>query len=158
MDKRISCVGLVLLVVGIILIVSFWPIFGENANNIKKNDGKYKGYDVGNEVTVHGTITEIKENEFPRLLEKFGVNDNVLFELGGNIWILVNNESSIDFQEGEEVYCKVTLNKDESISGSFEYWVLGSNEEIRPKDKLDYIFYFIAGIGTAISSAGFIKD
>jgi len=158
MDKRISCIGLVLLVVGIILIVSFWPIFGENANDIKKSDGKYKGYDVGNEVTVHGTITEIKENDFPGLLEKFGVNDNVLFELGGNIWILVNNESSIDFQEGEEVYCEVTLNKDESISGSFEYWVLGSNEEIRLKDRLDYIFYFIAGIGTAISSAGFIKD
>ena len=158
MDKKISSIGFILLIIGIILIVAFWPIYGVNARDIKKKDGNFKDYETGDKATVHGTITEIKVNDFPSYLENIGVDDNVLFELDGNVWILAKNQNSFDFQEGEKIYCDVVLQEEESIAGSYEFWQLDSNKNIGLKNNLNYVFYFIAGTGTVISSAAFVKD
>lgn len=128
------------------------------AMDIKKKDGKFKEHDVGDKITVHGTITEIRVNDFPSSLEDIGVEDSVLFELDGNIWVLIKNQDSFDFQEGEGIYCDVVLHEEENIAGSYEYWQLGSKENIGLKNNLNYVFYFIAGTGTVISSAGFVKE
>ncbi len=158
MDKRLSSIGFVLLIIGIILIVVFWPLFGTSARDVNKKDGKFKDYNAGDKITIHGTITEINENDFPSYIENIGVDDNVLFELDGNIWILVKDKNSIDFKEGEEVYCDVVLQEGESFGNSYEYWQLGKNKDIRLKNNLNYVFYFIAGTGTVISSAGFVRE
>ncbi|MFW5928503.1 MAG: hypothetical protein ACOCSL_04785 [Thermoplasmatota archaeon] len=158
MDKRLSSIGFVLLIIGILLIVAFWPVYGTSARDIEKKDGEFKEFDSGDKVTVHGTITQIKESDFPSYIENLGVEDNVLFELDGNIWVIVKGKNSIHFQEGEEVYCIVVLQEVESFGNSYEYWQLGKDQDIHLKNNLNYVFYFIAGTGTVISSAGFVKE
>ncbi|MFW6196281.1 MAG: hypothetical protein ACOC5D_02990 [Thermoplasmatota archaeon] len=157
MDKRITGVGLIVLFIGIILIATFWPLFGVEAKEMKKDDRKFINYDPGDEINVYGVITEIK-TDFPSYLENLGMEDNVLIELGGNVWVLIKNENSIDFDEGDSVYFKTVLRESESIGISYEYWELESSNDINLKNNLDYIFYFIAGTGAVISSAGFVKE
>ncbi|MFP4050784.1 MAG: hypothetical protein ACLFVB_03490 [Thermoplasmata archaeon] len=158
MDKRITVVGLILLFIGIILIATFWPLFGVEAKKMKKDDRKFINYELGEEINVYGVITEIKTTDFPSYLENLGMEDNVLIELGGNVWVLIKNENSIDFEEGDSVYFKTVLREGESIGISYEYWELDSSNDINSKNNLDYIFYFIAGTGAVISSAGFVKE
>lgn len=159
MDKRITAVGLIVLFIGIILITTFWPLFGVDAKKIKKDDEeKFIDYDPGDEINVYGVITEIKTNDFPSYLENLGMEDNVIIELGGNVWILIKNENSIDFEEGDSVYFGAALREGENFGISYEYWELDSNNDIHAKNDLDYIFYFIAGTGAVISSAGFVKE
>lgn len=160
MDKKISGIGLVLLFVGILLIVAFWPIFGVNARDIKddEDNGEFKSYDEGDEVNVYGTITDIRINDLPYFLEELGVKDSVLVELEGDFWVLIDDQNSTDFEEGDSVYCKMTLKDIEVGTMSFEYWEVSSDSSLNMKNNLNYFFYIIAGLGIAVSSVGFVKE
>lgn len=160
MDKKISSIGIIILVIGIILILTFWPLFGVKAMDIDRKDNgfEFKQYDIGDKITIHGTITDIKVNDFPNYYEEIGVEDNVLFELSGNVWILIENEDSFNFKIGKDVYCDIILEDQDIFGSTFEYWTLDSKDDINLKNNLNYMFYFIAGTGTVIAAVGFVRE
>lgn len=145
MDEKILGVGVVILLVGLFLVVAFWPLTAVSGDKLADDldEGKYKSYDEGDKVTVYGTITDKSE---------FG--NHLLIELDSDFTFLIEDKDSIDFSEGEDIYTEIYL-KQEELLGNFEYWAMKG--QLNNKRNLDYIFYAVLGGGAIISAAGLIK-
>ncbi len=97
MDKRVLSIGIVLLVIGIILIFAFWPLTAVGGRDISTDD-----YEVGDRVTIYGTITDIT-----------GIGEVVLVELDGDTDIIVEqSREEFDFEEGDVVYGEIRLSQE----------------------------------------------
>ncbi len=164
MDKNVFAVGLVILVIGLFLSIGFWPIFGVSGSELAEDrDGLiYESYEDGDEVMVYGTLTNItfETAQLPDwvrdLMDELDVDDFVYVEIDEELELVVEDEDSIDFDEGDQVYGSLTLIKEEGIFIEREYWELDGN--LSSKRILDILFYGTLGAGLAVTSVGFLKD
>jgi len=163
MSKNIASVGLILLIVGSFLALAFWPFFGVSAVELADDaDGaQYRSYDEGDTELVYGSITDVimDGDEAPSpigyLIEEF-VNA-VAVELDDDLVVIFAEESSTEFDVGDEVYGRLTLNEEESIfEEKNEFWV--HDGDMRSKDNIDYLSYGLIGAGIAVTGLGVIKD
>lgn len=159
MDKRLFFTGVAILLVGTLLIFAFWPLISSSAESVHEDrDGLlYDSYEQDDTIMIRGTITDIREDDYPDWMEDIGFTDSVYVELDDNFSFVVSGQSSIDFSEGDLIYARFILRED-SIAfgiGTVEYWELDG--EIRSKRTIDYIFYTIAGAGVIIAAAGAVK-
>ncbi len=147
MNKRIFATGLVLVVIGSFLAVAFWPIFGASPSQLSEDrvDLSYESYDVGDEVLVYGTITFIGRP--PQRLEGLGTYVEIDEEIG----FILDSDDALDFEEGDHVYGRVTLNRFTMV----EYWELDGS--LRSKRLIDYTFFGVIGVGIATVVVGLIK-
>ncbi len=147
MNKRIFATGLVLVVIGSFLAVAFWPIFGASPSQLSEDrvDLSYESYDVGDEVLVYGTITFIGRP--PQQLEGLGT----YVEIDEKIGFILDSDDALDFEEGDHVYGRVTLNRFTMV----EYWELDGS--LRSKRLIDYTFFGVIGVGIATVVVGLIK-
>jgi len=157
MDKRFFFSGVAILLVGTLLIFAFWPLFSTSAESVEEDrDGLlYESYEKDDTVMIRGTITEIREENYPDWMEDLGFTDSVHVELDDDFSFIVRDESSIDFSEGDLIYARLILREDRIIL-PIEYWEL--HGEIRSKQTVDYLFYFVSGAGVIIAAAGAIKE
>jgi len=144
MDKRFFFSGVAILLVGTLLIFAFWPLFSTSAESVGEDrDGLlYESYEKDDTVMIRGTITEIV------------FIDHVYVELDDDFSFIVSDESSIDFSEGDLIYARLILRDDRILPD--EYWEL--HGEIRSKQTVDYLFYFVSGAGVIIAAAGATKE
>jgi len=148
MDNRIFSIGVTILLVGIFLIFAFWPITSISARDLaEESEDGYEDYDVGEKVTVYGTITDINQ-----------LGSLIFVELDGDFIFLIDGQDDIDFSEGDLIYCEVV--RSELIEGfddmgNIGFWELEG--ELKSKRLVDYVFYVFTGIGIAIAAYGAAK-
>ena len=160
MDKRILSAGLVILIVGIFLIVAFWPIFATNGKDLAEDqtDGQFESYDAGDTVMFTGTITDIGETNLPQWMRDLGLENMVHIEIDGELSIVLVGTSSIDHSIGDDVYGKIVLQEQDILGmGTREYWELESKDNLNSKQIINYVFYGITGVGVATTVAGAVK-
>ncbi len=153
MNRSLLSVGVVILLVGLFLMVAFWPMTGVDAKQLADDseDWNYESYDEGDEVKVYGTITDINKG-LSSTWENLGFGELIILELDGDLTVIVSGKEDIDFSEGDQVYGNFEL--ETFLLG--EYWNLEG--ELRSKTTLDYIFYGVTGIGIGVALVGVIKD
>lgn len=154
MNRNLLSVGVVILLVGLFLMVAFWPLTGVSARDIASDHegGDYGSYDEGDKVKVYGTITDINTADFSETWENVGAEDFIIVELDGDLTIFVSGRNETDFSEGDQVYGEIEL---ETLL-SLEYWNMDG--DLRSKTTLDYIFYGVTGLGIGVALVGAIKD
>ncbi|MFW6040356.1 MAG: hypothetical protein ACOC85_00795 [Thermoplasmatota archaeon] len=161
MDKRLLSIGLVVLIVGIFLLVAFWPIFTVSAEELAddRDGGQFQSYDEGDTVRFVGDITDIGETNLPEWMREIGLEDMVHIEIDGKLSLVLIGETDIDFKEGDQIYGTITLQEQELPfgAGTREFWKIESKDEISSKRSLDYIFFAITGLGIAVTAAGAVK-
>ncbi|MFP4609373.1 MAG: hypothetical protein ACLFNY_07325, partial [Candidatus Aenigmatarchaeota archaeon] len=109
----------------------------------------YESYDEGDEVLVYGTITDIGEP--PEHLEGLGTH----VEIDDELHLILDEDRSLDFEEGDEVYGTLKLKKTDLVIMEYEYWELDG--DFHSKNMVDYLFYGITGAGIVIVAVGAIK-
>ncbi|MFW6038107.1 MAG: hypothetical protein ACOC89_01035 [Candidatus Saliniplasma sp.] len=147
MDKKVFSIGVTILIIGTFLIFAFWPLTATSASELAEaKEDNYEDFEIGETVTVYGTITDIRE------LDIFEI---IVVELNGDIEIIIEDQTSIEFSEGDMVYCDIT--RGELIEGfeTLGYWELEG--ELKSKRTLDFLFYGFAGIGIAVAAYGAAK-
>ncbi|MBS3817362.1 MAG: hypothetical protein KGY76_07355 [Candidatus Thermoplasmatota archaeon] len=157
MDKRIVSAGLVILIIGFFLVVAFWPIFGVSGSGLAddRKDNEYGSYDEGDEVLVHGTITE--KSEPPEWLDIIeDVEKRVYIEIDDDFSLILKGKNSTDFEVGDDVYCELKLKKGTFLTEDYEYWEMEG--DLSSKTLVDYLFYGITGTGIVIAVVGAVKD
>ncbi|MGM0509783.1 MAG: hypothetical protein ACQESD_01465 [Thermoplasmatota archaeon] len=153
MNRNLLSVGVVILLVGLFLMVAFWPMTGVDAKQLAddSDNWNYESYDEGDEVKVYGTITDINK-DLSSTWESLGLGKLIILELDGDLTVAVSGKDDIDFSEGDQVYGNFEL--DTFLLG--EYWHLEG--ELRSKTTLDYVFYGVTGLGIGVALVGAIKD
>jgi len=153
MNRSLLSVGVVILLVGLFLMVAFWPMTGVDARQLADDseDWDYESYDEGDEVKVYGTITDINK-DLSSTWESLGLGKLIILELDGDLTVVVSGKDGIDFSEGDQVYGNFEL--ESFLLG--EYWNLEDN--LKSKTILDYIFYGVTGLGIGVALVGAIKD
>ncbi len=157
MDKKFFFTGVIILLVGALFALAFWPLFGTSAESLGEDkDGRlYESYDEDDTIMVYGTITEILEEDYPNWMKDIGFTDSVHVELNDNFSFVVSGQTSIDFSEGDLIYAPLILREDKLIV-TIEYWEL--HGEIRSKRTIAYLFYMISGAGVVIAATGAVKE
>ncbi len=150
MDRRILSVGVVILVIGLFLVVIFWPLTGVTGDELveDKNDGDYQSYTEGDKVKIYGTITDVRETNI--IIENW-----VTVEIDGDFTFVIPGEDSIDFEEGDTVYGELTLEALRIGENVLEYWELKG--ELKSKQMMDLVFYGVTGLGVAVTATGIVK-
>ncbi len=136
MDKKVLSLGLVILVVGILLVVAYWPLTA-----VRGRDLSTEGYEVGDKVTIYGTITKI---------DTFMGQERI--QIDGELYIY-NIDQNTDMKEGDVVYGEVRYTQE--LFGLLNFWRL--EEDLSLKRNVDMIFYAVTGVGVAVSAAGAVK-
>ena len=133
MNKILLSIGVVILVLGLILVVAFWPLTA-----VRGRDLTTEGYEVGDKVTIYGTITRITQ-----------LGDLELIQIDGELEI-VKTEGRTSMQEGDVIYGELRYSQT-----LVRYWRIEG--DLKPKMHIDLIFYGITGVGVAVSAAGAVK-
>ncbi len=159
MNKKILTSGIVILVIGILLAVLFWPIFGVSGSELEDDqDGLvFESYSQDDTVLVYGTITEITETDFPDWFEEIGIRNAIHVELDDGFSFVIHDEEGGDFSEGDSVYGNLIL-REESIAfgiGRIEYWEMTGS--LRSKRFVDILFYGTIIAGAVITGVGVVK-
>ncbi len=159
MNRNIFVVGVVVLIIGIVLTLAFWPLFGVRASTLEEDrEGLiYDSYSRDDKILVHGTITDIRIDDFPDWMEEIGFSKAVHVELDDEFEFIIRDETDIKFSEGDSVYGRMVLREEAIIFGigRFEYWELSGS--IGSKQMVDIVFYITTGLGLVITVAGYIK-
>lgn len=144
MDKRIVSAGLVILIIGLFLVVAFWPIFGVSGSELAEQQEE-NGFEEGESMRVYGTITDIEEID---------LLDRTILEIDNEL--LLWKEGQTDFSEGDSIYGNVEYNElVEGIAGTSNWEMEG---DLSSKTLVDYLFYGITGTGIFIAVVGAVKD
>ncbi len=138
MNKVLLYIGIVILVIGLILVVAFWPLTAVRGRDLSRED-----YEIGDTVKFYGTITSID------YIELLGVER---IEIDGELEIY-NAEERTDRKEGDVVYGEVRYSQE--LFGILNFWRLQG--ELNLKRNIDMIFYGISIAGVAVSAAGYSK-
>ncbi len=156
MDKTILSIGLVVLVIGLFLAFAFWPIFGVSGSELADNkDGpQYDSYDEGDQIMVYGTITNI--GEYPDWMEMIGMEERVHVEINEDFDLYVRGTDSIDYETGDDIFCRLTLQEEDILGQAYEYWEMEG--DLNSKRLVDYTFYGITGGGVALVAVAALKD
>ncbi|MGM0405796.1 MAG: hypothetical protein ACQEQM_06615 [Thermoplasmatota archaeon] len=149
MDKKVFSIGVTILLVGTFLIFAFWPLTATSARDLaEEKEDNYEDFEIGETLTVYGTITNIRE---------FSIIDTniMIVELDGDFDFLIEGKDSIDFSEGDVVYCDIT--RGELLEGfdDLGYWEL--EDELKSKRTIDLLFYALTGVGIAVAAYGAAK-
>ncbi|MFP4141859.1 MAG: hypothetical protein ACOCTN_05530 [Candidatus Natronoplasma sp.] len=152
MSKKTSVVGLALLILGMFLVLAFWPLFGVSGNELANDwdSNQYESYDEGDVVLVHGTITEVSPEELGGITEE--LLGGISVEIDDDLYVILANQNSTDLEVGDEVYGTLTLNEGSLI----EYWA--HDGDMRNKRNIDYLSYGLIGAGIVITAVGVFKD
>lgn len=164
MDKTILSIGLMFVVIGMFLVIAFWPVFGVSGSELHsdREDGIYESYEEGDEVWVYGTLTNVtfETERLPEwmrdLMEELDVDDFAYVEIDDEFELVVEGEESLDFDEGDQVYGRLNLRKEEAIFVEWEYWELDG--DLSSKRLIDFTFYGITGIGLATIAVSALRD
>ncbi len=142
MEKKILSIGLVILVIGLFLMITFWPLFGTSAAEAAEKEEKNE-FDDRESLRVYGTITEMIE-----------IGDLTIIELDGELIIWGEGVIGRELSEGDSVYGDIVHN---SFAGDYiAHWEIDG--EIHSKTTIDYIFYSTIGIGVAIIAVSIVRD
>ena len=133
MNRILLSIGVVILVLGLILVVAFWPL-----TSVRGRDLTTDGYEVGDKVTIYGTITRI-----------IPLGDLELIQIDGELEI-VKTDGRTSMQEGDVIYGELRYSQT-----LIRHWRIEG--DLKPKMHVDLIFYAITGVGLAISAAGAVK-
>ncbi len=150
MDRKVFSVGVTILLVGTFLIFAFWPLTATSASDLaEEKEDDYEDFDIGETLTVYGTITDIRE---------FSIFDTniMIVELDGDFDFVFEGQESIDFSEGDVVYGEII--RSELIEGldNLGYWEL--EDELKSKRIVDLSFYALTGVGIAVAAYGAAKE
>ncbi len=158
MDRNLFVVGVIVLVIGLVLSFAFWPIFGTTPESLYEDrDGLiYESYEREDTVLVHGTITNVRIDDFPGWMEDLGFRDAIWVELDEDFSFVIRDETSIDYSEGDSIYARLTLREESLILGRIEYWEMTGS--LGNKQLLNVVFYVIAALGAVITVVGVIKS
>ncbi|GEM_PF-2564439 len=150
MNRNIFVVGVVVLIIGIVLTLAFWPLFGVRASTLEEDrDGMiYESYSRDDKITIYGRITNMGET--PNFLEDLGLSNVVYIELDDSFEFVLTGDE-IDFSEGDSIYGSFILRR----TLGFEYWELSGS--LGNKQVIDIVFYIVTGSGLVITVAGYVK-
>ncbi len=133
MEKKILSIGIVIFVVGLFLVVAYWPLTAVKGRDISTDD-----YEVGDKVTIYGTITRIT-----------GLGEMYFIQIDGELEI-VKLDGQTSMEEGDMIYGKIRCTQD-----IIRYWRL--EEDLKLKRNIDLLFYGITGVGVAVTTVGVVK-
>ncbi len=136
MDKKLLSLGVVILIVGLFLVLAYWPMTAVRGRDLSLTD-----YEVGDTVKVYGTITRI-----------YTFLGQEIIEIDGELDI-VNVDSNTSRKEGDVVYGEVRYTQE--LLGLLNFWRLQG--ELGLKRNFDMIFYGIALAGVVVGTAGAVK-
>ncbi|MEF8835080.1 MAG: hypothetical protein V5A76_02900 [Candidatus Thermoplasmatota archaeon] len=154
MNSKILSTGMVMLILGLFLILAFWPFVGVSGEDLADDqvDLRYESYEEDDTVIVYGTITAVDED--PSYIGEILKNlaGGIPVELEDELIVILANQNSTDLEVGDDVYGRLTLNEGLGI----EYWA--HDEDLRSKRIIDYSSYGLVGVGIAFAAVGVIKD
>jgi hypothetical protein len=146
--RRLAILGLALTLVGLILVVGYWPLTTVSGAELAAAwDGdEYRGYPVGSRITIHERILNIDYNAF------FGTTSLELDDGNPDVAtsILVRGNASTAVRPNDVVYMDAVLQQAMFGLASFLFWEVATPQDIHPSWPIDAMFYGIMAVGVAI--------
>lgn len=160
MQRNIFAAGFVIFILGLFLVLAFWPIFATSAGTLYEDRSGlvYQSYDRGDKVTAHGTITNISTTGFPGWMEDMGFRNVVYVELDDGFAFLIPDRTEIKFSEGDQIYARLTLVEESLVLGwgRIQYWELSGT--MGNKQMVNLVFFITLALGAVVTVAGAVKD
>lgn len=155
--KRLAIVGIVIAVVGLLLVVAYWPLTSVSGAQLRADEsgGGYTGFAVGDVVTIHGNVDNA--SYLPLL------GTTVLEISSGDpnnpVPVLVQGDARPVVTPGEEVYMRATLESGAlgSILG-IEYWQVSTPSDVHAAWPINYAFYGALGLGVVLVVADALRS
>ncbi len=143
--KRLAIVGVVIALVGLLLVVAYWPLTSVSGAQLRADEsgGGYTGYSVGATATIHGKIDNV--SYLPLLgTTVLGIDSG---DPNNPVPVYVEGDARPVVTPGEAVYMRATL--EPAILG-IEYWQVSTPSDIHAAWPIDYAFYGAVGLGVVL--------
>ncbi len=150
--KRLGIVGVVIALVGLFLVVAYWPLTSVSGPQLRADEssGGYTGFTVGDMVTIHGRVDNVSYVAF--------LGATVLGIDSGDpnhpVPVYVQGDARPALTPGEEVYMRATL---QPAAFGIEYWQVSTPSDIHPAWPIDYAFYGTMGLGVVLVVADAVR-
>lgn len=142
MNKKLMVIGIVLIFIGVILIIGFWPLIGKDCQTVE--DGSYSNEDS---VIIYGEIDDMKYFSSSPLK----INGTlVTLEKDFDFWI-VNKDVTDDFEVGDQIYATIVYNEVDVGITTLNYW---TSSGINSTSSVNLTFFIILTIGATLIMIG----
>jgi hypothetical protein len=144
MSKKLIVIGIVLIFIGAILVIGFWPLIGKDCQTVE--DGNYSHEDS---VVIYG---EIKDMEYfsSSVLKINGTL--ITLEEDFTFWV-EDKDVTNDFKIGDQIYATIVYKEVEIGPTTFHYWV---SSEINSTSSVNLTFLIVIIVGAALIMIGAI--
>lgn len=149
--RRLAVAGLVLTIVGILLVVGFWPLTSVSPSQLlaAQSGSGYSGYAVGTRITIHGNVLNVSYADF------FGATLTRLDMDSGNpnnpVSVYVQGDARGVVTPGETVYMSAVL--EQTFFGA-EYWQVATPTDVHAAWPVDYGMAGLTVLGVAMVGIG----
>jgi hypothetical protein len=157
MSKKLIVIGIVLIFIGAILVIGFWPLIGKDCQTVE--DGNYSHEDS---VTIYGEIEKmryvnIKNNANLILIEGSSyyieTNGTFIFTEGDFVFFVENKNVTANFEKGDQIYATIVYKEVEIGPITFHYW---TSSEINSTSSVNLTFFIVIIVGAALIMIGAI--
>lgn len=149
--RRLAVAGLVLTVVGILLVVGFWPLTSVTPAQLlaARNGGSYSGYAVGTRITIHGKVLSVSYADyFGATLTRLEMDTG---DPNNPVDVFVQGDARGVVTPGETVYMSAVL---EPAFFGVEYWQVATPTDVHAAWPVDYAMYGLTGLGVVMVGVG----
>jgi len=145
MSKKLIVIGIVLIFIGAILVIGFWPLIGKDCQTVE--DGNYSHEDS---VVIYGEIKDMRYF----YSSVFKINGTfVTLEGDFDFWI-ENKDVTNDFKIGDQIYATIVYEEVEINHVTlYDYWV---TSEINSTSSVNLTFFIVIIVGAALIMIGAI--
>lgn len=152
--KRLAIVGIVIALVGLLLVVAYWPLTSVNGAQLRADEqgGGFLGYAVGAKITIHEKIDNVS------YVSLLGPSTTVLWIDSGDpnnpVPVYVQGDARSVVTPGEVVYMPAVL--EQTVLG-LQYWQVSTPSDIHPAWPIDAAFYGTLGVGVVLVVADALR-
>lgn len=148
--RKLAVAGLILTIVGILLVVGFWPLTSVSPSQLlaAHSNGSYAGYAVGTRITIHGQVMDASYADyFGAPLTRLDLNSG---DPNNPVSVYVQGDARGAVTPGETVYMSAVL---EQVFG-VEYWQVSTPTDVHAAWPVDYGMYGLTVLGVVMVGVG----
>lgn len=154
--------GLVLLAVGVLLLVGFWPLASYDGRELlaARSGNDYVGFAPGDTVLFRGLALDVAFVDLPFTEEDFTLVEVQDGDPDEDTVVVVRGDARGRIAEGSEFYATLTLRQGFSIGPVTlpgEYWEMARPEDARSPFVIDAVFGAATLLGGAVLVLGLME-
>ena len=150
MNKKLIVIGIVLIFIGAILVIGFWPLIGKDCQTVENST-----YSPEDSVIIYG---EIKDMRYVNIKNNVGdpyyieANGTFIFMEENFVFFVENKNVTANFENGDQIYATIVYKEVEINHVTlYDYWV---TSEINSTSSVDLTFFIVMIVGAALVMIG----